>query len=659
MSTPPVIWDRLPFHIPHPRWGGTSRNIPDPETRAVSVEPKPRCATIRAGNPYYPLPADYGDLSTDAARDARIWACSKNNNPDEFVESWALFREMYLRPVGPPDANFYRGRVYNSPACHYQWIHDFAEYPRNLIAAPRGSAKSVVLGTELPLLLALTQPRSTTTLVMATDALINDRLGSLQQQFQENEYLQSDFGFQKPPKGYGTWNLHRLNLLNGSRIEGASVQSRKRGLRPTALILDDPEFDPTHEFEETSLLENLENLLFRQLLPMLDPGARMIWIGTMLSRRAALWASCMGTDPRFRMWNRRVYGLTNHNTKTGKITYLWSEKWDAAGVAHKRRELGEAAYQAECENNPVSASDRTLHIEDPYDTYSVVGGKVMWYTSGTAGVPEPYDAEYAEWVDGLARLFTVDPALNKGGRSDPSAILCVGIDKERVWWVLDLFLGQVSATGLADEIYRMGLEWQPSLVGIESVAFADVLRGSVELKLDDLTSGTAWQPKVYPVTYPPRMSKSARIERLSARNSRHGIKFPTHMAHTIPMKYLFQQVRDFTMDLALLPNDDAVDALSMVQYCPRIHPSGIDRSPTDDSAVAQLLAGRTHDMVTGLPLSLYINPQMLSAQDSAALFARRHDRAAKHSRYAQNSTAQELLAKMGSALTDLSRTIKN
>jgi len=384
----------------------------------------------------------------------------------------------------------------------------------------------------------------------------------------------------------------------------------------------------------------------------------MAWIGTMISRRAALWAACMGTDPRFRLWNRRVYGLTNQSLTTGKKTYLWAEKWGPEAVAFQRRQLGEAAYQAECENNPVSAADRTLHIEAPFDTYTVTGGKVSWYIQGSAGIPEPCEAPYEEWVDGLARMFAVDPSLGKTAHSDMSSILCVGIDKERVWWILDLFLGRVNATRLSDEVYRMGLEWQPTIVGVESIAFQDVLRGRIEVDLDELTAGTAWRPRVYPVMYPPRMSKAARIERLGIRTSRHGIRFPQHLEHIEPMKQLFQQVRDFTLDLALLPQDDAVDALAMVQYCPQIHPSSIDRNPTDNSPVAQLLAGRTHDMHTGLPLSLFINPQLLAPQDANALFERQRSQATRREDLARQGSAQDLLAKLGSVLTEASRTMK-
>ena len=610
--------------------------------------PKPRCNTSRDGNPFYPLPSDYEVLSPPNQQAARRWACARRDSPDEFVESWSLFRELYFRPT---DTHFYRGIFYESPQCHYEWIRDFIAYPRNLEAAPRGTSKSTVLGKELPMMIALTMPYTVTSLVMATDNLIEDRFGEIQKQFQENEYLLTDYGQQRPPKGSGTWNLHRLNLISGSLIQGVSVESRKRGMRPWALILDDPEFDPTHEFEETNLLKELETLLFRQLLPMLDPGSRMVWIGTMISRRAALWAACMGTDPRFRMWNRRVYGLTDRDLTTGRTEYLWKSKWGPKQVAIRRRELGEAAYQAECENNPVSASDRILHIEEPYDTYTVSGGKISWYIRGPNGVPELCEAVYEEWLDKLARVFTVDPALSLKLTADQSSILCVGIDTDRIWWVLDLFLGRMTEGRLIDEVYRMGLEWQPTLVGVESIAFQDLIRGRMESDLDDLTAGTSWQPRVWPITYPPRISKPARFERLGPRMSRHGIRFPLHLEHVYPMKQLFTQVRDFTPDLALLPHDDAIEGLSMISYCPRVHPAGIDHSAFDDSPAAQLLQGRTTDFHTGLPLGLFIDPQTLDPRIVSELYAKRYTRQTRANDHRRESTAQEILAKLGSSLT--------
>lgn len=185
----------------------------------------------------YPLCRDYAELTLDGQRQARLAVLHRQDTPQHLCEAWDFFRKIYLAGVGKL---FYKNGFEESPDFHFQMVSDLGEYARNAIAAPRGSAKSTVIGLEIPLLLGLTRPHYEMSLGLATDRLVEERFDKLIQQFVENELILQDFGEMKPPRGRKIWNHHQLSLLNGAVIKGLSVMGRKRGGRPRLFILDDP-----------------------------------------------------------------------------------------------------------------------------------------------------------------------------------------------------------------------------------------------------------------------------------------------------------------------------------------------------------------------------------------------------------------------------------
>ena len=185
----------------------------------------------------YPLCRDYADLTLDGQRQARLAVLHRQDTPQHLCEAWDFFRRVYLAGVGKL---FYKNGFEESPDFHFQLVYDLGQYARNSIAAPRGSAKSTVIGLEIPLLLGLTRPHYEMSLGLATDRLVEERFDKLIQQFTENELILQDFGEMKPPRGRKIWNHHQLSLLNGAIIKGLSVMGRKRGGRPRLFILDDP-----------------------------------------------------------------------------------------------------------------------------------------------------------------------------------------------------------------------------------------------------------------------------------------------------------------------------------------------------------------------------------------------------------------------------------
>jgi hypothetical protein len=189
-------------------------------------------------NPYFPLPADYGDLSPDGQRRARLTTLRRQDTPFDFVAAWDLYRRIYLGQS--KESVFYKKGFQESPDFHYTMVHDLATYGRNAQAAPRGSAKSTVIAVEATSMLVLTRDNYDITLGLSTDKQVEERFDQVMTVIETNELILEDFGLMKPKRGQAIWNRHHLHLLNGSVLKGLSVMGRKRGGRPRLFVLDDP-----------------------------------------------------------------------------------------------------------------------------------------------------------------------------------------------------------------------------------------------------------------------------------------------------------------------------------------------------------------------------------------------------------------------------------
>jgi len=532
--------------------------------------------------PIWPLPKDYEELTLDGQKQARLAVLHNQSTPFNLVVAWDFFRRCYLAGVGKL---FYKNGFEESPPFHYEMISDLGEYGRNAQAAPRGSAKSTVIGIETPLLLALTRPHYEMTLGLATDRLAEERFDKLIQQFVENELILQDFGEMKPPRGRKIWNHHQLSLTNGAIIKGLSVMGKKRGGRPRLFILDDPENDPDSDSQAAAqvLIEKFEMILFRQIIPMLESGSSIFWVGTLINRRSFLYHATSSDDPRFDFWNRKVLKAIEYDKDDPKKVYvLWPEKWSKEILEARRDEIGPSAFASEYCNEPVSEQDRILVIDPRKNEYSVEGefdwnnplahtGIIKWterYMEPGRRVYKDYEKPYRELVLPMYRILLFDYGSGMSQYNDYSCIMVLGFDTSNTLWILDMWLGRAKDATLLRLIYEKGLAWRPRVLGIEAVSiqmsFAEAVKEYIEEMEEKISQ--PWRARVFPITYPARVSKSNRICGIEWRYRPGRIKYPAHLAGKWPFDQLYQQTEDFTPDLALLPHDDAIDTLSMYQY---------------------------------------------------------------------------------------------
>jgi len=537
-------------------------------------------------NPYWPLPGDYDQLSPDAQRQARLAVLNNQNTPLDLVIAWYLFRTIYLK--GSEDCPFYKDGQVESPDFHYELIRDIGKYALNAWAAPRGSAKSTVVSLELPMLLALTRPFYDISLFFSTERMKQPRFDTLMMQFTENELILADFGELKPKRGAATWNHEYLQLTNGSSIAGSSIMGKVRGGRPRILILDDVENDPDSDSETSRLavIEKFEVILFKKLLPMLKPGTQMAWIGTLIDRKSFLYRATLGDDTRFDFWNRVVLrAIAYDDYDKSKCHLLWPEMWSQEFLENQKERIGPSAFASEFCNEPVSAQDRLLVVDSRKNEYTVEGefnwtqplahkGLIKWqerrWEEDGQGKRfyEEFEKPYHEVVRPMFRVLLFDYAQGLSSYHDYSCIAIVGFDTLGTMWILDLWLGRAKDDTLMRLIYEKGLIWRPRILGIEAVSiqmsFAEALQEYIQEQ--EAMRSEPWRARVFPVKYPAKESKPNRIASLEWRFQSGRIKYPAHLAHKWPWDQLYAQTADFTMDLALLTHDDAIDTIAMSKH---------------------------------------------------------------------------------------------
>ena len=536
----------------------------------------------------------------------------------------------------PTEPGFFYHNFAESPAFHYQAIYDVGKWARNILVAPRGFSKSTIIATELPLFLLLTRQYIRLALALATDRMIEERFDTIIKQLTENPFILEDFGEQKPKRGSAIWNRHNINLKErGSRLSGFSVTGRKRGARPDFIFLDDPEYDPESDSASSALIlkEKFETLLFRQVLPMLEKGSAIFWVGTMINRRSFLYHSCYGKDPRFEFWNRRILKSRIEDTEGGETNLLWDGKYDEDFLKMKEGEMGHSAFQAEFQNDPISEQERVLKVDSFMNEYEVethTNNDPFLSTSPVSFSKwskiekqwEPVKEPYNKLISGMFRILLYDPAEGLSQHHDYSCIAVVGIDTDNCLWVLDMWMGRAKEITLQNKFYAMGLKWQPRVAAIEAISDQVAIADSMSTFLEGRREG-GWFPRIMPLTYKQvkgDKSKPSRIATLEWRFQTGKIKYPAHLKNQWPYTALYSQTQDFTYDLALLPHDDAIDTIAMSSFV--VHGRGIKGPQTsrEPTFLEQVKAGQLR--VAGVPILSGMNTNEIDEETFTALMRR-------------------------------------
>lgn len=606
----------------------------------------------KEGNPYYPLPVHYPELSSADQKRARLNAVRLQETPEDLVRAWSFFRTYYLRqtPVG-----FFYKRFRESPPFHYQMVRDIGANKFNAVGAPRGSAKSTVLAVEVPLLLSLTRNYFNILLVLSKETMVVKRMSTqIGHQLRNNPYILEDFGKQR--LGSSTWSAHLMHLANDSIIEAVSAKGGTLGARPDLILVDDVEFDPVLNKISPELTENFSRYLSNHLQPMLDEevdggGTSLYWIGTLLSKQCFLYYVVMTkTDSRFvGLWNRRLLDAEDN----GKGQLLWPEKWDRKTLEAEKISLGLAAYNSQRRNRPGEGDEATFDLHAELNSYEVDERDANWKND-----PLTSDATFRTWKDtgahkdgspavqvvtrpfgpavaGMRRIMTMDYAKCLSPTSDYIAFHVMGIENSKdfrnTWWSLDLRMGRWPGSKWVPLFWEMALRWRVQWAGIEAVAAQETLVQTAE-DYADRVGMVGWVPRVVPIKYPYGLSKEDRIGSLEGRVRKRRLRFPRDLRHigrdptTGPYRELYAELEAFSGLPGASQYDDAEDAVAMVQFL--VKSSGkVDEPDTGLNSQYNIYEclERGEPVVDGIQVGLGADLQNMPVSTLNVMLARHYD----------------------------------
>lgn len=563
-------------------------------------------------NSLYPLPPDYLSLSPGGKKEARIAAVRRRDTPGDDVLSWLFFRDYYLR-----DQSWYDGWRDPAPG-HLEWCRIVGQYPRTVIAAHRGSAKSTIF-KEFVLRDAVSVPNSSSLLVCSSDEKVMRTFDPLMHQIENNEKIKQDFG--KLKSGRSIWNHTTLILENRAKLFGGAARSISlRGERPKRILLDDVEYDQKSGTNIEARIADMENLLFDILLPMLRKGSSFNMLGTPFSAMTVLWRliTQQVEDPRIdpTRWYTRVFPGCNEDLKSD---IFWPAEYDPEDIKVIAQEWGES-FAPEFLCQPHKQGFHPLKIVPDLNYYWTEGekhptkdadplrtiAKVRWNDCRIVGPSKIETTPRQEptgalWSD-MFRFITVDPCRKPSRYSDYAAALVIGVDKLRQRWALDLLVERMPYGALCKAVWKLVVKWQCKLVCVESIGLEINMFSEFQGHAYEFMRANGWVPAIRPITeYKHGLTKEDRIQGLGPLLESGLIKLPGNLKDAPPWRALTHQIEWFSASGKALAHDDAVDALAMTQEVVRGGARSLSTVVAAPTVEERLRAGEITDKL-GIPL---------------------------------------------------------
>jgi len=309
-----------------------------------------------------------------------------------------------------------------------------------LIIGFRGSAKSTIASTALPLYLALELPELHPFIIPIADTGVQAaaNMSAIKYELDHNEIIRGDYGAPKTKRagrrtfdegqyvkredGSYDWTLEseeewqskNILLNTGVRILARSRGQKVRGLRhrqhrPSDVIVDDPE-----DLEWVKTQENrnkTENWLRGEVIPAIEESkGKLIVIGNLLHNDclvARLRAESKTDGGLFKLFELNMFDETGIETPE-HVT--WPAKYPTqAAIDRQRQRAGAVAWQREYKLKVVAEEDQVIKPEDIH-YYNAIPSTFLasWKGHGVdLAISQAASADYTTCVDG--DVFYVDP----------------------------------------------------------------------------------------------------------------------------------------------------------------------------------------------------------------------------------------------------------
>ncbi|HHT9138414.1 MAG TPA: phage terminase large subunit [Candidatus Wunengus sp. YC60] len=448
---------------------------------------------------------------------------------------------------------------------------------RYAIAAPRGFAKSTIVGLQYAIYCICYKLEDFIVIASSTSSQATDFLRHIKEEFETNERLKADFpevcevgGKLLPPR----WTQSEIITSNDVKVVALGTGQQLRGRRhkesrPTLIILDDIETDESVENPDSRY--KLEDWINKTVLKAGDARTNVIIIGT-LHHPASLLAKY--TDPKqcpgwnskvykavisyaeavelWEQWKRVLLGKENYNEEFGLdaarafykkhesamlkgVKLLWPDFKSYHDLMLMREQEGYSSFDSEMQNQPINPRDCAFNMDEVS----------FW--------EDEFESE--EYLMRLIRREALyygacDPSLGREGKqSDDSGIVVVAWNAERgKIYVLEADIARRSPDRTIEDILAHHMKYEIVQFGFETNQFQEVMAKDLMNRARE--RHIAVRLKEIKNT----VDKLARIQSLQAL-----IKSGTIM-FSRKHQTLLEQLRYFPKG----PHDDGLDALEMV-----------------------------------------------------------------------------------------------
>ena len=446
-------------------------------------------------------------------------------------------------------------------------------------AAPRGNAKTTILGFFKPLQDVLYKREDYILICSANADLAKDKVKEIRDELESNAKLIQAYG----PQQGSLWNQDHWISDTGVKVRAMSPGSKVRGFlwrgkRPSHILLDDAE-DPVATL--TALRRQRFLAWFQKDVSFLGAShTNFEIIGTVLHEESFL--ALMLKNPQYHarlyqavesfatnpqgwklwdQWRTLFTDLTNERRREDALAFfeahkdimlegtkvLWPERQSYYSLMVTRLS-GEAPFWQELMNAPQMDARRLFDME-----------AAAYCQVGPVGLTRE-DGRFIRYSDLTQIVAAYDPTPDRNSpEGDYASAVVLGEDTYGYLYVLDaLCMQEASTDKQLEHVADMLTQWGVHLCSIESNAFAGLLVADLREKLAQrgLKRGQDSGETLVPVNN--AKNKILRIRTLDPMIANRWLVF----AETLPTPF-FNQMAGWIPLEGAVSHDDAPDALEM------------------------------------------------------------------------------------------------
>lgn len=472
------------------------------------------------------------DASAEELRELRLskerdWYLSEAGFLD-FARDSGAAPQAQLHPHGAHSTSILRWESEPDPDADGKVIYKY-----KLVLWPRGSFKSSVFDVGLVCWEIARNP-NIRILVCSETGKQAKKFVELAKAIIDSTWFKDRFGTHRGKTGWTTGSFKSI-LRTDRHTKEATLQAAGVGEVWTGSHWDMVLMDDVVSQENTKTVESLEtiNLWFGEILAQLDPGCRLLMIGT-LHHFADLYCSILKDAAKKSMFNCSIHGWKNDDG-----TLFFPGRLTNAYVANQKKILPPRLFACFYENKPFSDDDRIFKPE----YFRVI---------------KDHDVPASVWTY-IMTDFAFIAEEKKKGRADRTAFWIVSLDCNRVAYVMDFYVGRWKPSDSVRIVCDLWNRYQP--INMKGVVVEDTTHKELVMSVfEEVRRQTFVRPKIIPVSGRSQEIKDIRIEAIEPRFRNSEIYFVQSLKDQFQRKW--KPLIDEMTEWPLTKHDDIPDSIS-------------------------------------------------------------------------------------------------